>query len=56
MRQEIFNAWLWQRWFAWYPIMAKGKNGEIAWVWLENVHRRLETNYAGGWEYLLIKE
>jgi len=56
MRIE-YDMFAWKKWFAWHPINVKYSHTTKATsVWWEYVWRRVEMNWAGGYEYRLYEE
>lgn len=46
----------WHHWFAWFPVFIDGEDGELYFVWLEDVVRRrvyIRDRYR--WQYQLHK-
>jgi hypothetical protein len=44
---------LWHLWFAWYPVVVKGRDEFDHWVWFERLERKWSIGkYGGGcWRY-----
>lgn len=44
IKQRIYGKW--HIWFAWFPVKIKYKNNTFAWVWFQQVERKMKDWYC----------